>query len=1140
MPKRNVSILLIFVIVGLFWFLGFFDEPKRANILVFSKTAGYRHESIEAGIEAIRKLGQQYNFSAAFSEDANIFREDFLKNVHAVVFLNTTADVLDSKQQSHMERFIQAGGGFVGIHAAADTEYDWQWYGKLVGAYFESHPNNPNIRNAVIQIVNKSHTATDSLPQRWQRDDEWYNYKYVNADINVLMKLDESSYEGGTNEENHPIAWYHEYDGGRAFYTGLGHTAESYTDPLFLKHLLGGIQYAVGNSTLDYSKAYSEAVPEENRFVKVALEEGLAEPMELDFLSDDKIIFVERRGNVKIFDLQKGKSQVIGRFNVFSKLEDGLLGVAVDPNYHKNQWVYFFYSPEGNSPKQCVSRLRLVGDTLDISTEKILLEIPVQREECCHSAGALEFDDQGNLFISIGDNTNPHFSSGYNPIDERAGRVPFDAQKSSANSNDLRGKILRIKPEADGSYSIPDGNLFPKDGSRGRPEIYVMGCRNPYRYSIDSKTGYLYWGDVGPDARKDSIGRGARGYDEINRAKAPGFFGWPYFIGNNKPYRDYNFADKVSGAAFNPQKPVNNSPNNTGIKHLPPAQPALVWYPYGESEEFPIVGSGSRNAMAGPVYYYDDYPEGGKKFPAFFDGKLLVYDWMRQWILAASFDKQEHLKKLTPFVPNMPFSNIIDMAFNTKGELYLLEYGTLWFAANDDARLSRLEYVSGNRRPVAKAEADQLAGKIPLTVRFKGHHSIDYDGDSLVYNWKFDQAAKVQSHENNPIYTFTKPGIYDVVLEVVDPNKERSTSKIQIVAGNEPPQLGWQLIGSNQTFFLENQPLNISYEVAVNDAEDGSTQAGTIDENRVVLSFYYLPEGKDITAAVQDHQVLAENALALIGKNLMKNSDCKSCHQIADKSVGPTLKQIAEQYGKSPDRYTDYLVRKIINGGVGVWGETVMAAHPSISETEARPMVQYIFSLQENKKIIKYPLKGTYTDSQHIGKSNGDGAYVLTATYTDKGGRNVKSLTASETIVLRSAKVEIEDYDKGENAVKFLVDAANTPGVNEDMTVVVGEHDTWCMFEDIDLTGIRAISARCGLMPNITNGGKLNIRLGSPQGKKIGDILLEQKVTNYGINEYRTQLDPVSGKQNIYFTFASASPEIEGVVAVLDWVYFKK
>src|SRR5690606_6122145 len=187
-----------------------------------------------------------------------------------------------------------------------------------------------------------------------------------------------------------------------------------------------------------------------------------------------------------------------------------------------------------------------------------------------------------NLYLSTGDNTNPHGSNGYSPSDERPGREAWDAQKSSANTNDLRGKIIRIKPQPDGSYTIPEGNLFPKGTAGTRPEIYTMGCRNPYRISVDQATGILYWGEIGPDAGEDGE-QGPRVYDEINQARKPGNYGWPYLVGDNKPYHEYDFATKKLGPLFNPDALQNPSPHNTGLKALPPAQKAMIWYPYDQA-----------------------------------------------------------------------------------------------------------------------------------------------------------------------------------------------------------------------------------------------------------------------------------------------------------------------------------------------------------------------------------------------------------------------------------------------------------------------------------------------------------------------------------------------------------------------------
>lgn len=217
------------------------NTNSEGALLIFSKTEGFRHDSIEDGATALQELANSHGWSADHSEDASLFSDSTLAQYDAIIFLSTTGNILDNEQQSSFEQYIRRGGGFVGIHAAADTEYDWPWYGNLVGAYFESHPH---VQEATLELIDANHPSTSFLPTQWQRKDEWYNYKDINTKINVLLNLDESSYEGGKNGDSHPAAWYHEYEGGRAFYTAGGHTSESYKEDLFLKHIWGGIIYA--------------------------------------------------------------------------------------------------------------------------------------------------------------------------------------------------------------------------------------------------------------------------------------------------------------------------------------------------------------------------------------------------------------------------------------------------------------------------------------------------------------------------------------------------------------------------------------------------------------------------------------------------------------------------------------------------------------------------------------------------------------------------------------------------------------------------------------------------------------------------------------------------------------------------------
>jgi cytochrome c len=227
-------------------------KKKSVSILVFSKTEGYRHESIPDGIAAIQKMAQEENWKVDATEDASVFTDKNLEQYGAVIFLSTTGNVLDAEQEKSFKRYIQAGGGFVGIHAATDTEYEWEWYNNLVGAYFLSHPKT---QKASMKVVDRNHLSCKHLGADWTKTDEWYNFKDFNKDVKVLLDLDETSYEGGTHNGPHPIAWYHDYDGGKSFYTGLGHTPESFLNPKFILHVKGGIKYAIGKNVRKYPEA---------------------------------------------------------------------------------------------------------------------------------------------------------------------------------------------------------------------------------------------------------------------------------------------------------------------------------------------------------------------------------------------------------------------------------------------------------------------------------------------------------------------------------------------------------------------------------------------------------------------------------------------------------------------------------------------------------------------------------------------------------------------------------------------------------------------------------------------------------------------------------------------------------------------
>jgi cytochrome c len=1079
-------------------------SQEKPRILVFSKTKGYRHESITAGKAALIKMGAEKGFEVDTTEVSDVFVEDSLKKYQAVVFLSTTGDVLNQAQQNEFMRFIQAGGGYVGIHAAADTEYDWWWYGKLVGAYFLSHPQQQEAKFIKVKDFGKGTT----LPATWVRKDELYNYKKISPEINVLFNLDETSYKGGENGANHPIAWYHDFDGGRSFYTGMGHTNESYVDPLYLDHVYQGILYAMGETKLDWSKAKAKHLPEENRFTKVVLGFNFDEPTEMDILPDGRIMFLERKGGIKLYDPKTDSIKLINTFNVWTKFEDGMLGLAKDPDFLTNKFIYIYYSHPAKSTN-VLSRFVFDGNKIEQASEKIILEVGTQRETCCHTGGSIVFDKNKNLFLSTGDNTSPFESDGFSPSDEGAGRSPFDAQKSSGNTNDLRGKILRIHPEPDGSYTIPEGNLFPKGEPNTRPEIYVMGNRNPYRISIDQRTGFLYWGEVGPDAGEDSPTRGPRGYDEINQARKAGFFGWPYFVGGNYAYAEYDFQKKQVGAKHDPLKPINNSPNNTGKKELPPVAPPFIWYPYTDSPDFPLVGKGGRNAMAGPVYYSEDFKGEDGAFPDYFDGKLIGYDWMRNWIRLITMNEQGDIMDIEPFLTTTTFNNISDMAFGPDGKLYTLEYGTAWFKQNMDARLSRIDFNKDNRLPIAKLSADKVSGALPLTVKFSAKETIDPDGDKITYQLAYND-KNLASETGDFDVTFDKAGIYRAKLTVADAKGSKASDEVVIVAGNEPPTVKIDVNG-NSMFYLAGGAAN--YSVSVNDKEDGSTDNGKIKADRVNVTVDFLPQGYDKTKIAQGHQ-----RAELPGKLLIAESDCKSCHLIDKKSAGPAYKEVAQKY-KSETRAIEMLSDKILKGGSGVWGEVAMAAHPQLTKEQASQMVEYILTLANEKKSQSLPLNGTakFATAPATG-INQQSAYLITASYEDNGASGMPSLNTSTTLVLRAPVIGGGDADELSGGARKMTSPLG--GIILENV----KHNSIATYSGIDFTGVGKLSFAVAEVAMMTKGGMLEAYLDSKDGKKLGTVDFEKapKINvQAGVNMRpgSISISGISGKHKLVLVF---------------------
>ena len=855
-----------------------------------------------------------------------------------------------------------------------------------------------------------------------------------------------------------------------------------------------------------------QQAPDSSRFSHMLLAQGLDEPMEMAILPDLNVVIVERKGGIKLYDAKAKQIKTIAHLKVFSGIEDGLLGVAADPDFEKNNWIYLYYGVAGDKNVSNLERYELRGDQIDMSTKKVLLEIPTQRTYCCHSAGYLTFGSDGLLYLSTGDNTNAEEIEGHNPTDERPGRQLSDGQGTTANTRDYRGKILRIKPEADGSYSIPDGNLFPKDGSKGFPEIYVMGCRNPFRVSVDPKNQYVYWGDVGPDTNVPAE-ENFLSYDEINQARKPGFFGYPYFLGNNEGFPKYDFETKKEGPKQDPLHPVNNSPNNTGIKELPPAQPAMIWYGKGASKRWPMVGKGGASAMAGPVYYSDEYPNAKYKLPDYYNGKLFIYDWIRKWIMAVTLDQAGNYVDMEPFLPHLKFVAPMDMQIAPDGAVYMLTYGTNWFAKNADAGLLRIEYSEGNRNPIADITIDKQFGAAPMTVSLSAGKSRDYDPqDKLSFEWKVGD--KKLTGENIR-HTFTKPGIYNVSVTVSDQHGGSGVATTQVKVGNTPPKVAVQS-SANKSFYWDNTAFD--YKINVADAEDK-----TINNASVAASFSYLKFGKDLASALSGAS--HGNIKYAATEKLYASLDCKACHTMDTKSIGPALKEIARRYA-GKNGADEQLAGKIIKGGSGNWGTYAMPPHMDLPEKDARDIAGYILSLGQEQPRL--PLQGNIRLTEHVGQGK-EGAYVLQASYTDKGANGIEPLKSSGHVVLRNPLVQMEDFEEG--SANVSIGTLNTDYVSS----IWAKNGKYVSFRQIDLTGIKKIKIR---IQQQGAGGLLEVKLKNHEGIAIGSLTMPAGQDKDNWKELEIPVKATAGFHDLYFTFSNSDKNKVGLFFI-DWIYFE-
>ncbi|MBZ6140656.1 MULTISPECIES: ThuA domain-containing protein [Streptomyces] len=587
---------------------------------------------------------------------------------------------------------------------------------------------------------------------------------------------------------------------------------------------------------------HDDPVAAEGQFQQVPLAKGEAEtgePMSLAVLPDRSVLHTARDGTLRLTD-QGGVTKVAGQIPVYNHDEEGLQGVGVDPDFENNRAIYLYYAPPldtpaGDAPENGtaedfapfdgvnrLSRFVLKDDgSLDMASEKKVLDVAASRGTCCHVGGDIAFDAEGNLYLSTGDDSNPFASDGFTPIDERPDRNPaFDARRSAGNTNDLRGKLLRIKVAEDGSYTVPEGNLFEPGTEKTRPEIYAMGFRNPFRISVDQKTGTVYVGDYGPDAGAADPNRGPAGQVEFAKVTEAANFGWPFCTGANDPYVDYDFATGTSGDTFDCAAPKNTSPHNTGLTDLPPAQAA--WIPY-DDDSVPEFGSGSESPMGGPVYRYDPDLDSNVKFPEEYDGDFFAGEFGRQWIKRIEQNGDGTVASINDF----PWTGtqIMDMEFGPDGALYVLDYGLSWFQGDENSGLYRIENAADGFTPIVEASADKTSGAAGLKVKFTAT-AEDADSPDLTYAWDFGDGTKGEGL--TPTHKYKKVGTYTATFTATDPEGNTGNASVRVVVGNTAPTVKIDVPG-NGTLAAFGEP--VPFKVTVTDPEE------TIDCSKVKVAY---------------------------------------------------------------------------------------------------------------------------------------------------------------------------------------------------------------------------------------------------------------------------------------------------------------
>lgn len=643
--------------------------------------------------------------------------------------------------------------------------------------------------------------------------------------------------------------------------------------------------------------------------------------------------------------------------------------------------------------------------------------------------------------------------------------------------------------------------------------------------NMDSRQDIVYWGEVGPDSHKDST-IGPRGYDEVNQVKRAGNYGWPCLVADNKTYAYMNLVQNTPEVKADPMRPRNPSKNNTGLEYLPAGTEAFMYYPYDFTEKFPEMGKGGRSACAGPVYYAPQSTFASHKIPDYYHDKLFIFEWMRDKIWAVTRDKDQNFMYAEPFMEHVSFNHPTDIAFGPDGSLWVIDYGFIWYSNDDNTALYRIRYEYGNRAPELAIELSDSVVAPGQEVVLDVSASTDPDGDNLNIFLQQSQAWE-QVKAGRATLKFDKAGIYKVKVKATDAYGKSSIEDTKIIVGNTYPKVQLRLKSSNETFYWAGA--EIGYQMEVEDADEP-----TIDWRSAACSLSFLkPSLKDkkVTAA---HSA-SSGPITMDSHPLIAASDCKACHDIRKKSVGPPFVAIAQKYATISEWQYNQLAEKIIKGGAGVWGDHAMSAHPQVYTSDAISMVKWIIGLQalEESSTTSMALPG----GTLVVPQNETRNLVFEASYTDKGTNGIGRLRKSQTKTLRNALVnaELKDSSRATSTIsKTLQDGS------VEMYEGAMSHGEWIKLAEIDLAGIRKISIRNN---SLHANGYIEVRSLHAQGRVLASV----PVTAAGAWE-KWEVNSASiagvptGKQSLYFVFVNAQGDVKGQDGMinLDWIYFER